>query len=474
MIAGKLPTTDMDSVKSQPTTACHVVAIPYPGRGHINPMMNLCKSLASKSNSSILVTFVVTEEWLGFIGSESKPHGICLVSIPNVLPSELTRGSDMEGFLEAVHTKMEAPFERLLDRLEPLATLILADSFLSWVVAVGNRRNIPLASFWPMSASFFSVLQHHYLFEQHGHFLVDLSEKGDELVDYIPGVSSTRLAEFPLVSTETDKKVLQRILKVFSSMQKVQYLVITSVYELENTPMDVIKQEFSFPVYVIDPLISSFELKDGDDKDDDSNTSKNDYLKWLDCQPANSVLYVSMGSYIQILDAQFDEIVYGLKESEVPFLWVTREQNSQLKEVCGDMGMVVSWCDQLKVLSHPSVGGFLSHCGWNSVKEGLLIGGIPFLTFPLYADQIFNSKLVVEDWKIGWRMKRIKGDEDNVVNRNEIKELVRKFMDIDDMEVKEMKRRVKQFQEKLRNAIHYTHELFENDIYSFLEKISQY
>lgn len=238
--------------------------------------------------------------------------------------------------------------------------------------------------------------------------------------------------------------------------------------------MDVIKQEFSFPVYVIDPLISSFELKDGDDKDDDSNTSKNDYLKWLDCQPANSVLYVSMGSYIQILDAQFDEIVYGLKESEVPFLWVTREQNSQLKEVCGDMGMVVSWCDQLKVLSHPSVGGFLSHCGWNSVKEGLLIGGIPFLTFPLYADQIFNSKLVVEDWKIGWRMKRIKGDEDNVVNRNEIKELVRKFMDIDDMEVKEMKRRVKQFQEKLRNAIHYTHELFENDIYSFLEKISQY
>ncbi|XP_058746405.1 UDP-glycosyltransferase 87A1-like [Vicia villosa] len=143
---------------SQPTFTTHVVAVPYPGRGHINPMMNLSKLLLS-NNPNILITFVVTEEWLGFIGSESKPNNIQFATIPNVIPSEEGRANDFVNFLKAVVTKMEEPFERLLDRLEPPPTVIIHDTYLFWVVRVANRRNIPVASFWPMSTSFFLVLQ---------------------------------------------------------------------------------------------------------------------------------------------------------------------------------------------------------------------------------------------------------------------------------------------------------------------------
>ncbi|GAV58676.1 hypothetical protein CFOL_v3_02209, partial [Cephalotus follicularis] len=136
---------------------CHVVAMPFPGRGHINPMMNLCKFLASKTDN-ILITFVVTEEWLGFIGAEPKPDQIRFATIPNVLPSELVRGADWIGFMKAVSTKLEAPFERLLDRLEPPANVIVADTFLVWGVGVGNRRNVLVSSFFPMSATMFSVI----------------------------------------------------------------------------------------------------------------------------------------------------------------------------------------------------------------------------------------------------------------------------------------------------------------------------
>uniref|UniRef100_A0A2N9FID6 Uncharacterized protein n=1 Tax=Fagus sylvatica TaxID=28930 RepID=A0A2N9FID6_FAGSY len=108
----------MDSVKTEPNTVCHVVAMPYPGRGHINAMMNFCKLLASKS-ADILISFVVTEEWLGFIGSDPKPTNIRFATVPNVIPSEYIRGKDFAGFVEAVNTKVEAPFEELLDRLEP-------------------------------------------------------------------------------------------------------------------------------------------------------------------------------------------------------------------------------------------------------------------------------------------------------------------------------------------------------------------
>ncbi|OMP02398.1 UDP-glucuronosyl/UDP-glucosyltransferase [Corchorus olitorius] len=136
----------------EPTSVCHVLAVPYPSRGHINPMMNLCKSLLSK-NKDILVTFVVTEEWFGFIGSEPKPDNIRFGTIPNDLTSELDRsGNYSPDFFEEVLRKMEAPVDQLIDRLEPPVTTIVYDTYLTFAIRVGNRRNIPLASFWTMPA----------------------------------------------------------------------------------------------------------------------------------------------------------------------------------------------------------------------------------------------------------------------------------------------------------------------------------
>jgi hypothetical protein len=74
---------------------------------------------------------------------------------------------------------METPFEELLDSFhQPLRpTLIVTDAFLFWAIGVGNRRNIPVASFFPMSSTVFSVFYHLDLLAQHGHFPVDLSGK---------------------------------------------------------------------------------------------------------------------------------------------------------------------------------------------------------------------------------------------------------------------------------------------------------
>jgi hypothetical protein len=149
---------------------CHIVAVPFPGRGHVNAMMNLCRLLAARGAE---VTFVVTEEWLRLILSSSsstaaapQPAGIRLRAIPNVIPSEHGRAADHTGFLDAVATEMEAPFERLLDRLQaeecpPVAALV-ADTYLAWVVDVGNRRGVPVCSLFPMAASFFYACYHFY------------------------------------------------------------------------------------------------------------------------------------------------------------------------------------------------------------------------------------------------------------------------------------------------------------------------
>ncbi|XVF20372.1 hypothetical protein REPUB_Repub11eG0192500 [Reevesia pubescens] len=229
----------MNSISSEPSI-CHIVAMPYPGRGHINPLMNLCEELASKSDN-ILITFVVTEEWLSFIGSDKKSGKIQICSIPNVVPSELVRASDMIRFLEAVWTKMEAPFERLLNELEHPVTLIIADTHLFWAVSVGNRRNIPVASFWPMSTTMFSVFHNFHLFQEKGHFPVDLLvDNENQRVDYIPGVSSTRLLDLPGFNGGIYPLILKQILGCISLVRKANYLLFPSIYELEsqiNVPM---------------------------------------------------------------------------------------------------------------------------------------------------------------------------------------------------------------------------------------------
>lgn len=155
----------------KPVTTAHLVAVPFPGRGHINPMINFCKLLAIK-RPDIDITLVVTEEWHGFLISDEMPNNIIFGTIPNVLPSELVRAADFSGFVQATLTKMEEPVEGLIGQLDLRPRLIIYDMFLMWIPGVGNRMNIPVASFWPMSATVFSMYQHRHLLVQNGHFPV--------------------------------------------------------------------------------------------------------------------------------------------------------------------------------------------------------------------------------------------------------------------------------------------------------------
>uniref|UniRef100_A0A452ZEK0 Uncharacterized protein n=1 Tax=Aegilops tauschii subsp. strangulata TaxID=200361 RepID=A0A452ZEK0_AEGTS len=134
---------------------CHVVAMPFPGRGHVNAMLNLCRLLAARDGVS--ATVVVTEEWLGLLGGPALAPGVRLEAVPNVIPSEHGRAADWAGFVDAVYTKMEAPFERLLDRLGAAPAAIVTDTFVPGAVRAGNRRGVPVCILSALGATMFSV-----------------------------------------------------------------------------------------------------------------------------------------------------------------------------------------------------------------------------------------------------------------------------------------------------------------------------
>ncbi|PON85860.1 hypothetical protein TorRG33x02_183240, partial [Trema orientale] len=308
------------------TRVCHVLAVPYPGRGHVNPMMNLCKSLAAIKDD-VLVTFVVTEEWFSFIKDDPKPNQIQFSTIPNILPSELVRGADFPGFYEAVMTKMEAPFEHLLNQIQPPVTAIVADTELLWAVPAGTRRNIPVASLWTMSASVFTMFHSYDLIKNRC-----FQEHGEDHVDCVPGVSPLHVQELPSIFQGNDQRVLELALECISRLEKAQFLLLNTVYEIETLVINSIKEKYPFPVYSIGPAIPYPEIKVNVPK---RQTDEVNYLQWLDSQPSNSVLYISLGSFLSVSKTQMEEIIAGVPKSGVRFLWVARGDNFRLiSEIC--------------------------------------------------------------------------------------------------------------------------------------------
>ncbi|XXG59726.1 hypothetical protein AAC387_Pa04g1760 [Persea americana] len=166
-------------------------------------------------------------------------------------------------------------------------------------------------------------------------------------------------------------------------------------------------------------------------------------FSWLNAQPARSVVYVSFGSRNALSRDQIKQLAEGLEKSNCRFLWavkskiVDKEDSVALGELVGDeflervkeKGFVVNgWVEQWGVLGHPAVGGFMSHCGWNSVAEAAW-HGVPVLAWPQAGDQRINAGVVersglgIWERKWGWG-----GDKAEVVMGAEIGEKLQEFM----------------------------------------------
>ena len=92
-----------------------------------------------------------------------------------------------------------------------------------------------------------------------------------------------------------------------------------------------------------------------------------------------------------------------------------------------------SWAPQVEVLNHDSVGGFVTHCGWNSVLEAVC-AGVPMVAWPLYAEQRLNRVLLVEEMKLALS---IDESENGFVTGNEVEKRVRELMESEGKLVRE-------------------------------------
>jgi len=201
--------------------------------------------------------------------------------------------------------------------------------------------------------------------------------------------------------------------------------------ELES---DVMNDLYSiFPsLYTIGPLASFLNQSPQNHLQTlDSNLWKEDTkcLEWLESKEPKSVVYVNFSSSTIMSQEKLLEFAWGFANSKKNFLWIIRPNfviggsvvfsSEYLKEI-SNRGLISSWCPQEKVLNHPAIGGFLTHCGWNSTTESIC-AGVPMLCWLFFSDQPPNRRIICNEWEIGLEI-------DTNVKREEVERLINELL----------------------------------------------
>ncbi|RCV20301.1 hypothetical protein SETIT_4G045300v2 [Setaria italica] len=160
---------------------------------------------------------------------------------------------------------------------------------------------------------------------------------------------------------------------------------------LKNPKFLLPGSELTVPsVYSIGPLV---ERAAGHE-----TREEHECLAWLDEQPEHSVVFLCFESIGYHTEAQLKEIAVGLERSGHRFLWVVRAPPGHADPDL-DTLLPEGFLERTSGCGL-AVGAFVTHCGWNSVLEGIM-GGCPMLCWPLYAEQKMNKVFLVEEFGVG-------------------------------------------------------------------------
>ncbi|KAK1555562.1 hypothetical protein Q3G72_028266 [Acer saccharum] len=426
----------------------HVAVLPSPGMGHIIPLFELAKRLVV-FNHDIHVSFLVinTDQDNStardqYLYSTPLPPGLDVVDIPPVNVSDIVRDDML--LATRISVMVEESLKSLKSVLIELGKLeaLVIDLLCTGAFEICGELSIPVYSFSTPSTTFLTLSLYLPTLDREveGEF-VDLPEPIS-----IPGCSPIRPDD--LLDQVRDRKNEQYkwFFLHMSRLPLASGILVNTWEDFEPVPLKAIREHSFFlqlptpPVYPIGPLIK---------QDESLSSSDEECLTWLDNQPADSVLFVALGSGGTLTTEQLFEMAWGLEMSQQKFIWVLRkpddadasstffnvgsdvnDPNSYLPEgfleKTQGVGLIVkSWTTQVAILRHPSTA------------------------WPLYAEQKMNAAMLTEEIEVA--MKPVKGPGETVVRREEISRVVRLLMESEEGEI--IRSRVKKLRDSASRAV---------------------
>lgn len=413
----------------------HAIMLPFPAQGHINPMFQLAMRLLDRS---FYVTFINTKYDHERILANGRSRDLTalpdlrFVVIPDGLPPEHGRLNDnIIEFAEAMD-ELREPLGRLIEEIVGSAcvpvTCIIADCFFHWMPDVAEKVGVPGVALWTTPAH--SNVTYCSMSDLMLQGIIPVNRASKRLVTSIPGVPPLHASDLPSFLQTADYYFHWCLKRFGHGVQRAHWNLGNSIYHLEKEAVHAFRQcvvNFLPIGPLLPPSFFAGQMAGAPDVGTSLWPEDSGCKEWMDKQEARSVLYISFGSIVHMSPKQVEEVALGVEASGQPFLWVLRSDvdaatHSKLRafqERTQDRGLVVSWAPQLLILSHPSVAAFLTHCGWNSLLEGMS-AGLPILAWPGgFAEQKMNARYVVDVWKIGMEFQSEEMEDGEVMIRKE-------------------------------------------------------
>ncbi|WCJ41169.1 UDP-Glycosyltransferase superfamily protein [Euphorbia peplus] len=216
--------------------------------------------------------------------------------------------------------------------------------------------------------------------------------------------------------------------RLSTAIKKSDAIAMRTCIETEGKFCDYIGSEYKKHVFLTGPLLP----------DPPKTPLEDRWEKWLGGFEKKSVIFCAFGSQIALEKNQFQELVSGFESTGLPFLLALKPPTGVanieealpdgFQERVGGRGVVCGgWVEQVKILNHPSVGCFVTHCGFGSMWESLM-NDCQIVLIPHLGDQILNTRLLVDELKIAVEVKR---DENGWISKDKVSEAIKCVMDKD-------------------------------------------
>ncbi|CAO1941611.1 unnamed protein product [Urochloa humidicola] len=428
----------------------------YPGLSvsHFVPMMQLADALLAHGYAVAVALIDQTLDHdaalaatIRAAAASAKP-AVTFHTLPRIMnPPAVTGGVDfLLGYFEIVARYNEHLRELLSSMLPRSVHAVVVDVLSMEALDVAKELGLPGYTFYATNASALAVFVQLPSFREEGR--PSFRELGDAPLDFhgVPPIPASHLSAEML--EDPDSQIYMAMMNFIRRNTDADGVLVNTFASLEPRAVQALgdmkilppgggERRMMPPVYCVGPLVTGTGEED-----------KHECLAWLDTQPERSVVFLCFGgiAWTSHSSEQLREIAGGLERSGHRFLWVVRApfhaalaSEPDLDAVLPDgflertrgRGLVVKrWVPQVAVLRHRATGAFVTHCGWNSVLEGIT-AGVPMLCWPLYSEQKMNKVFMVEEAKVGVDML---GWKQGMVPAEEMEAKVRLVMESEDGE----------------------------------------
>ncbi|CAN6333515.1 unnamed protein product [Urochloa humidicola] len=403
----------------------HLLFFPFIAPGHLIPVADMaamfasrgvrCSILTTPANAAVIRPAVDrANAALRCAGAGQPAIGLSTIPFPDVgLPPGVESAvgvstkADVEMMLEAIQ-RLREPFARFLVDSRPDAAV--ADSFFPWAADAAAEHGVPRLCF--LGTSMFARACHASMIR---HNPVEDLAAGDDDPDTVVSLPAlphrVELRRGQLMDPRRNAMEWSFDQLVNDADRRSYGEVFNSFAELEPDYVEHYRTTLRRRVWLVGPVAHASEGSVAGGGGGELAPEAGRCLRWLDGKPDGSVVYVSFGTLAHFTVSELRELARGLQRSGRNFVWVIDGEDTDASEWMpegfaelidhGERGIIFrGWAPQRLILNHSAVGGFVTHCGWNSVLEALS-AGVPLVTWPRYSDQFYNEKLIVEVLKVG-------------------------------------------------------------------------